>query len=254
MRFAALADIHGNSAALDAALADIAAQGVSEIVILGDHLSGPLAARAVADRLLTLDAERFRATVIRGNHDRYLIEQDRAQMGGSDRAALDQISPAHLDWLRSLPATARYRDSNFLCHGTPQEDDVYWLHRVRADAVVEPTPLPEIERRADAVDASLMLCAHTHLARAVRLRDGRLVVNPGSVGCPGYIDAEPVRHVVQSGTPHACYAILDGEGARWNVTFRQVAYDPTEMVRLAERAGRKEWADALATGWVDPPR
>ena len=37
MKFAAIADIHGNSAALEAVLADIAALGITEVVNLGDH-------------------------------------------------------------------------------------------------------------------------------------------------------------------------------------------------------------------------
>ncbi|MBL8561144.1 MAG: metallophosphoesterase family protein, partial [Gemmobacter sp.] len=41
-RFAAIADIHGNADALAAVLADIDAQGITEIVNLGDLLSGPL--------------------------------------------------------------------------------------------------------------------------------------------------------------------------------------------------------------------
>ena len=45
MRFAAIADIHGNADALDAVLADLAREGISDVVNLGDHLSGPLHAR-----------------------------------------------------------------------------------------------------------------------------------------------------------------------------------------------------------------
>ena len=41
MRFAAIADIHGNALALEAVLADVDAQGIGDIVNLGDMLSGP---------------------------------------------------------------------------------------------------------------------------------------------------------------------------------------------------------------------
>ena len=43
MRFAAIADVHGNHLALEAVLADIRSEGISEIVNLGDMASGPLA-------------------------------------------------------------------------------------------------------------------------------------------------------------------------------------------------------------------
>ena len=44
MIFAAIADIHGNCAALEAVLEDIARLGIKDIVNLGDCFSGPLEA------------------------------------------------------------------------------------------------------------------------------------------------------------------------------------------------------------------
>jgi hypothetical protein len=46
MRFAAVGDAHGNRFALEAVLADIAADGISEVVNLCDHVSGPREAAA----------------------------------------------------------------------------------------------------------------------------------------------------------------------------------------------------------------
>jgi diadenosine tetraphosphatase ApaH/serine/threonine PP2A family protein phosphatase len=66
-----------------------------------------------------------------------------------------------------------------------------------------------IESAADGITERLILCAHTHIARGVQLRDGRLIVNPGSVGCPGYHDIHPFPHVMEAGTPAARYAILE---------------------------------------------
>jgi 3',5'-cyclic AMP phosphodiesterase CpdA len=45
MRFAAIADVHGNYLALEAVIADIRAQNIDGIVNLGDMASGPLDAR-----------------------------------------------------------------------------------------------------------------------------------------------------------------------------------------------------------------
>jgi hypothetical protein len=52
MRFAAIADVHGNRFALEAVLADMAANGINEAVNLGDHVSGPLEAARTADVLM----------------------------------------------------------------------------------------------------------------------------------------------------------------------------------------------------------
>ena len=55
MRFAAIADVHGNRPALEAVLADIAALDITEVANLGDHVSGPLEAARTADLLMAQD-------------------------------------------------------------------------------------------------------------------------------------------------------------------------------------------------------
>jgi putative phosphoesterase len=245
-RFAAIADIHGNSDALRAVLADIAGLGIDTIVNLGDHVSGPLAARETADVLIASDM-----TVIRGNHDRWVATTPVNDMGRSDQAARAQLDDRHIQWLRALPATATLNDGDiFLCHGTPASDTTYWMEGVQPNGTIGLRSRAEIEAEASNLSASLILCGHTHIPRAVRLSGNRLLVNPGSVGCPGYEDDKPAPHVVQAGTPDASYVILERTEAAWCVTFRHVPYDSRRMVAFAEREGRAEWARALATGWV----
>jgi diadenosine tetraphosphatase ApaH/serine/threonine PP2A family protein phosphatase len=244
MRFAAIADIHGNALALEAVLADIAALGIAEIVNLGDHVSGPLEARRTAEILM----ERGLPS-IRGDQDRRLVELDRA--GTSTRLDYRQLERKHLDWLADMPPTLLFRDEVLLCHGTPTDDAAYWLDRVLDDGTIAARPLDEVEADAAGVAASLILCGHTHLPRVVRLTDGGLVVNPGSVGLPGYDGHRPVYHKVQTGTPDACYAILERTPSAWSVTFRYVPYDHMAMAELARTNGLPLWASALATGWVE---
>jgi hypothetical protein len=55
---------------------------------------------------------------------------------------------------------------------------------------------------------------------------------------------------VQTGTPDACYALIERGVLRWSVTLRYVPYDRTAMVEMALRGGLPAWANALATGWV----
>ena len=110
--------------------------------------------------------------------------------------------------------------------------------------------LEQIEATAAGIAQPLILCAHSHLARAVQLRDGRLIVNPGSVGSPGYRDTHPFPHVIEAGTPHARYAILELASDEWRVTFRHVSYDHQAMAALARHNGQPELASALATGWI----
>jgi predicted phosphodiesterase len=245
MRFAAIADIHGNHLALEAALADIRAQGIGDIVNLGDCLSGPLEAGRTAELLLSLDA-----VTVRGNHDRYLIESPADAMPNWEQHAYSQLAPHHLDWLRRLPFSTVYRNEAYLCHATPKEDNVYWLEAVSPDGHVFLKPIEEIETLASGIDLPLILCGHSHIPRAVRLRDGRLIVNPGSVGCPAYDDDTPCYHKVETGHPMASYAILEKTRTGWTPQFLSVAYDHMAMAELAEKNGRLSWVGPLATGWV----
>ncbi len=245
MRFAAIADVHGNCLALEAVLTDIAALGIKEVVNLGDHVSGPLEPRRTADLLIGRDFPS-----IRGDQDRRLVELNRAGPGASKRFDYRQLEGNHFDWLASLQPTMVYRDKVFLCHGSPASDTTYWLNRVTDDAIIEASPIQDIEAEASGIAASLILCGHTHIPRVARLRDGRLVVNAGSVGCPGYDGHKPVHHTVQTGTPDACYAILEDTPRGWSVTFRYVPYDHMLMAEMARRHGMPVWSSALATGWV----
>src|ERR1700736_973119 len=245
MRFAAIADVHGNPLPLEAVVADIRAERIDDIVNLGDMASGPLDARRAVDALMALGA-----TSVRGNHDRYLVEQEPEAMWPSDRIAHAQLDQAHLDWLQSLPVTACFRDMVYLCHATPANDEVYWLETVMPDGAVRMASLEAIEKAAEGIIQPLILCGHTHLARAVRLGDGRMVINPGSVGSPGYRDIHPFPHVVEAGTPDARYAILELDGGVRRATFRHVPYDHDAMAALARRNGHAELAFALATGWI----
>jgi len=245
MKIAAIADIHGNSAALKTVLSDIDQQSVDAIINLGDHFSGPLNTRETADLLLSMDM-----VSIRGNHDRYLIEQSRAEMGPSDLSADLQLEPADREWLAALPSTTRV-DEIFMCHGTPDSDTTYWMESVRSDGTVCMAKRRDIETRADGIDSAVIVCGHTHLPRLMRLEDGRLLVNPGSVGCPAYDDIAPVYHIVQSGTPDALYAILERKNSLWSASLRSVSYNSKGMVELALREGREDWANALSSGWLN---
>jgi hypothetical protein len=56
--------------------------------------------------------------------------------------------------------------------------------------------------------------------------------------------------VVEVGSPHARWALLDDAGGAWRVELRCVPYDWESAASQAERNGRRDWADALRTGRV----
>ena len=115
----------------------------------------------------------------------------------------------------------------------------------------------EIEGRVSGHGARLIACGHTHVPRMVRMRDGRLIVNPGSVGLPAYDDPNPLSpperpepYYVENGSPHASYAIAEEVEGGWQVSFHRIAYDWEAAAACAERNHRPEWAYALRTGFA----
>ena len=258
MKIAVLSDIHGNLPALKAVLDEVEAEGVDAVVNLGDSLSGPLMPAETADLLLERDF-----VTIAGNHERQLLAQwarpaGERDAGSSDGYAALHVTAQHAQWLRSLPATRWLGDEVLLVHGTPGSDRKYLLETVTPDfgqhgsPGLRPATPQEIASRLGTGDedwrrASLVLCGHSHFARAA-LVDDTLVLNPGSVGLQAYEDDRPAYHVVCNGTPHARYAIVEKRGERWNARLCSVAYDWDGMAQLAANCGHPDWAYALATG------
>ena len=101
MRFAAIADVHGNYLALEAVIADIrAARHRRPSSISATWRAGRSTRRRTMDALMALDAVH-----VLGNHDRYLIDRPPEKMGSWDRPAHAQLDAKHLDWLRTVPPT-----------------------------------------------------------------------------------------------------------------------------------------------------
>lgn len=257
MKLAVISDIHGNLLALQAVLADIARQGVDQTVNLGDILSGPLQPAETADLLMQCGF-----ITVRGNHERQVLELLDAAEQSLDPLTTDgytagQLQPAHVGWIRSLPTARALNSEVFLCHGTPQSDLKYWLETtVPGHDLASPDAHPtgmrpatpaEVRARLGGVAHSLVLCGHTHVPRMAQCGDV-LIVNPGSVGLQAYDDLYPHPHIIESGTPHARYAVIEKTASGWRVDLRAVPYDHAAQASLAAARQRPDWAFALQTG------
>ena len=244
-KFAVIADVHGNDDALKAVLKDIRSHDIGGFFNLGDCLSGPLEPAKTANLLINMDMP-----TVRGNHDRALLATDRAQMGPSDAFADDQITTRHRVWLARMPPTFVLWDRIFMCHAAPNDDTARWLDTVGPDGRIGLADRAHIERLAQGVPHKLILTAHSHVPRCVELDDGRIIVNPGSVGCPGFTDNGPVPHTMHAGHARASYAIIEEDSKNWDISFRLVSYDNAAAARKASLNRRPDWASALAKGWV----
>lgn len=242
MTIAVISDVHGNIAALEAVLTDIARRGIRQIVNLGDCFSGPFDARATAERLIALNIP-----TVRGNHDRALYD---GSPGLWEDWVLDDLTAEDIAWTRALPLVAE-EHGLFLCHATPSSDNEDWLDRRGADHRLVHRDLGDVLQRAAGVTHPIMLCGHTHNPRVLRLPDGRVIVNPGAVGCPAYLDSRKQPNFIhQTGAPDARYAIVERIGGIWRADLVAVPYDSSAMIRLARARGADSWARAVSTGWV----
>jgi diadenosine tetraphosphatase ApaH/serine/threonine PP2A family protein phosphatase len=184
---------------------------------------------------------------VRGNHERQLLTLPFDRMGASDRFAAQQLGPEQRDWMAALPETLLIEGDVLLVHGTPDNDLTYFLETLE-DGMSRPATHDEAAARAGPADASLILCGHTHIPRAMHVEDGRLIVNPGSVGLQAFNDDDPVPHTMAVGSPHARYALIERTRGGWRVEMMAVAYDWDAAAVLAEQQERPDWARALRTG------
>jgi putative phosphoesterase len=232
MRVAVISDIHGNCLALEAVLADIETQGADLTLNLGDMVSGPLAPARTADLLIECDFPS-----VAGNHEHYLIAN--AGLGRVDSFVRAALTPEQLDWIAGLPDTLAINGELFLCHGTPKDADTPWLDNWMEERSFTLPGQASVTAAAEGVDLPVLLCGHTHVPHTVRLGDGRLVVNPGSVGVQ-----------MNYGSPDARYAIVERRNGRWSVSFRAVPYDWAAAAGQACSNGFPHWREVLTGGWA----
>jgi predicted phosphodiesterase len=252
-RLAVLADIHGSVWALEAVLADIQRREIAAVVVLGDSLYGQIEPAATADVLM----ERALPSLC-GNSDRILYEPAFPSPSPTLEYTRAALAERHLAWLRTRPATRTLLDEVLLCHGTPDSDETYLLE--------EPTPFGSVLREPAAfaaslraVAASVVYCAHSHVPCVVVVLGGPVIVNPGSVGAPASTEDVPFPYPMESGSPHARYAILArdqsdataaGERSPRRAEVVAVPYPWEKAAAVARAHGRPDWRP----GWrADAP-
>lgn len=205
MRVAALSDIHGNLPALEAVLAEVDAERVDAIVVVGDTISGPWPAE-VFDLLASREAR-----LVRGNADREVIERS-DRFGALAVWSANRLGARRLATARSWPLTIEQPIDSLgtvlFCHSTPTADDPIYT-RI--------TPDDELLDLFVSVRADVLVCGHTHVQYDRALTSGLRLVNPGSVGMP------------YEGETGAYWAILGPD-----VELRRTRYDVEGAVAAIE--------------------
>ena len=188
MRVAALYDVHGNAAALDALLAEVAESGADTLVFGGDVALGPFPAETL-DRLANLALP---ARFVRGNCDRELVaafDAGPVETQPPEESweavfpwAAGRMSPEQRDLLAgfepSVTLTIDGLGPTLFCHATPRSDE---------EIVTRLTPPAVLESTFEGIREATVVVGHTHVQFELDVAGIRLV-NAGSVGMP-YADA-----------------------------------------------------------------
>jgi putative phosphoesterase len=207
MPVAALYDIHGNLAALEAVLAEVPDDAT--VVVGGDICAG---GEQPSDVLRRLQGLGDRVRWVRGNADRELYPGEeglaQAEVVEGARAGL---SEEQIEFLHELPPTQRIGDVLY-CHASPRND---------VDIFTERTPEERIAPLFAGLDVPTVVCGHTHTQYERTVADVR-IVNAGSVGMP--YEEEPGAYwlldLVHRRTPY--------EGAELQATREEAVSEFTE--------------------------
>jgi predicted phosphodiesterase len=215
MKFAILGDIHANLEALEAVLADAAAQGVTHYVCIGDIVGYNANPHECVQRIQGLECP-----VVKGNHDEEAsVETEIVGLNPLALAALmwtrQHLTDDDRKWLRELRLVRQVRDFTVV-HATLDTPGSWAYVMNKFDAMASfsyqftqvcffgHTHTPRIYVKAMTVTAEQ--------GPTVQIESGRkYFINVGSVGQP------------RDGDWRSAYAIYDVAAAK--VHLRRVEYD-----------------------------
>jgi predicted phosphodiesterase len=182
MPVAAIYDIHGNLPALEAVLQEIHKTDVESIIVGGDVLPGPMPTETLKC-LAELDIPTH---CIYGNGEVAVLQQLAGKVPIAVpepyrpiiRWTADQLNAEHQRLLSAWPKTYTAQIHGLgevlFCHATPRDENEIFTRL---------TPAERLLRVFDGLDASVVICGHTHMQFDRTIGRTR-VVNAGSAGMP----------------------------------------------------------------------
>ena len=232
MRIAALSDIHGNSIALDAVLADAHTTGdIDAYWIVGDLVAIGFDPIGVLERIHALP----NAICTKGNSEGYILNgivdesPDRPPINEAEWRHQVEIS-RNFGWTTGMIWSARQQ--HFLAN-LPFDHRVVLPDGTRTLAVHASPGFvtgagfrpdyseAETGERMNGADADLVLVGHTHWPMNQMVGDVHLV----NLGCV----SNPNAHL-----PNAQYVILEADRAGYTIEHRYVEYDRDACVAVCE--------------------
>ena len=233
MEIAVLADIHGNVEAFQTCVNEAERRGVHSYIFLGDYL-GDMAYPQKTLALLKALRRACDCLFIRGNKENYWIghRNDPTEDWAYGRSAtgmlrynFDRLTGEDIDFFERMPISAVVHHDGLpdltVCHGSPFQVN----QSMRSDYAY-------IDGLVLRLPTALTVCGHFHI-QTDYVRNGKRVVNPGSVGVP-----------LHSGGKTQ-FLILHGHDGSWEPEFLSLAYDRAGTIREMQEEG----LDQKAPGW-----
>ena len=229
-KIAVLSDIHGNTSALEAVLADAKAEKVDEYWLLGDILMPGTGRRRILDLLADLPITarvlgNWEDSLWRGLHrkldltkasHRYLLRQC--------QYILEEISPEEIEDLHNHPMQVHRRFGDLTMGITHHLPDKNWGREL-----IHMGKQEDFDRLVMDPHVSIAVYGHIHQQLLRYGSDGQLILNPGSIGQPFFLDARLRKDL------RAQYMILEfDETGLADVDFRRVDYDVEAELQLAK--------------------
>lgn len=230
-RIALLSDVHGNATALEAVLADAESQAVTDYWFLGDLLMPGTGRRNILDRLEQLPI----SLQVRGNwedslwhalHQKLdLTRPSHLYLTKLCHFVLEEILPEEIDRMRDLPLQVLTEVAGLKIAVSHHLPDKNWGREL-----IHIGNQSDFDRLFEGNEAVIAIYGHIHQQFLRYGTGGQLIINPGSIGQPFFLDATLRQDL------RAQYAILeiDETGLR-DVDMRRVAYDvEQELARARE--------------------
>lgn len=219
---AIISDIHGNLEALEAVLADIDQQDVSEVYCLGDVIGYGPNPRECIDLVM----DRCQLTIL-GNHDQAALFDPEGFNAGAERAIFwtrsvlesgdSKSNERRWEFLGELPRVCR-EDEFLFVHGSARNplneyvfpEDIYNQRKMeRIFSLVEKYCFQGHTHIPGVFTEQLNFLSPEEIEFRFELGEEKILLNVGSVGQP------------RDGDPRACYVLLEDK----QVQYRRVAYD-----------------------------
>lgn len=242
MKIAVMSDIHGNMDALEAVMNDIEKQKCERIFVLGDYaMAGPQPGEVI--KYFMEKQNNYKYTLIQGNTDymigNYTLDmyyelKDKAPiMAEALKCDAKEIGATEKVFLKTLPIQKEITlegTTFLLVHGSPRKNN---------EDILPSTPMPELENMLINVDASVVLCGHTHIPCGFQTKSKKSVINVGSVGRPFTPDAK------------ACYLTIIIKNGKYLFEHHFINYNKNAASK--KLANRNFWgADSLANTLLNP--